>query len=743
MWKDYSSGFIKSNKASSLSIMAAALIAALFLSFLCTLFYNFWMDETARIILEDGDWDGRITGEISELQLSTIKSFANVEKAVINNALSGAKGTVVDIYFYNRRVAYQDMPLIAERLGLEENAVSYNTLLLSQYLIHDPNAKQPPMLLSLYLVVLVLVSFSLILIIHNSFAVSMNARIHQFGIFSSIGATPGQIRFCLMQEAAVLSLVPILAGWLLGIALGFGVMKAANLLVSQLPQRDNMLLQFYYHPAIFAVTILASLFTVLFSAWLPAIKLSRMTPLEAIRNAGGLQLKKKKKSRLLALLFGMEGELAGNALKAQKKALRTSTLSLTLSFFGFSIMMNFFSLSTLSTQYTYFEKYQNVWDIMVTLKDTEIENFGLTEKLREIRGIQDCVVYQKAMAKVRIPDSWQSDELAALGGPAVLAGQAESGATDAAAAKEAGAWLAEAPIVILDDDAFRAYCEEIGITPRLDGTIILNQIWDSLHSNFRHRIYVPYVKEAQDTVTLLNAKQESGQAEIPVLAYTQTVPALKEEYDNYTLVQFMPLSLWEKTADHLGGAEEDTYIRILSENRTDPAGMAALEQEVSRLISPDYDMVSENRIQDKITNDLMIQGYQLILGGLCVMLAFIGIANVFSYTLGFLHQRKREFAQYMSVGLTPGGIRKMFCIEALVIALRPLLITLPLTAAFIVFAVRASRLNLSEFLPVAPVAPIAVFSLAILGFVALAYYIGGKKILRCSMAEALRDDTLA
>lgn len=97
-----------------------------------------------------------------------------------------------------------------------------------------------------------------------------------------------------MQEAAVLSLVPILAGWLLGIALSFGVIKATNLLASQLPQRDNMLLQFYYHPAIFAVTILASLFTVLFSAWLPAIKLSRMTPLEAIRNAGGLQLKKKK-----------------------------------------------------------------------------------------------------------------------------------------------------------------------------------------------------------------------------------------------------------------------------------------------------------------------------------------------------------------------------------------------------------------------------------------------------------------
>lgn len=82
----------------------------------------------------------------------------------------------------------------------------------------------------------------------------------------------------------------------------------------------------------------------------------------------------------------------------------------------------------------------------------------------------------------------------------------------------------------------------------------------------------------------------------------------------------------------------------------------------------------------------------------------------------------------------------MFCIEALVIALRPLLITLPLTAAFIVFAVRASHLNLSEFLPVAPVAPIAVFSLAILGFVALAYYIGGKKF--CAAAWRKRCVTI-
>lgn len=69
---------------------------------------------------------------------------------------------------------------------------------------HDPRDASPPLLLMFYTAILLIVSFSLILIIHNAFAVSMNARIHQVGILASIGATPGQIRLCLLQEAAAL-----------------------------------------------------------------------------------------------------------------------------------------------------------------------------------------------------------------------------------------------------------------------------------------------------------------------------------------------------------------------------------------------------------------------------------------------------------------------------------------------------------------------------------------------------------
>ena len=145
---------------------------------------------------------------------------------------------------------------------------------------------------------------------------------------------------------------------------------------------------------------------------------------------------------------------------------------------------------------------------------------------------------------------------------------------------------------------------------------------------------------------------------------------------------------------------------------------------------------------EKVSDENMQKGAMLILGAFCALLAVIGIANVFSNTLGFLRQRKREFAQYMSVGMTPESMRKMFCIEALVIAGRPLLITLPLTVLSVGFMITASYLNPMEFLVKVPIVPIVIFILAIFGFVALAYYIGGKRMMNCSMVDALRNDSV-
>ena len=84
----------------------------------------------------------------------------------------------------------------------------------------------------------------------------------------------------------------------------------------------------------------------------------------------------------------------------------------------------------------------------------------------------------------------------------------------------------------------------------------------------------------------------------------------------------------------------------------------------------------------------------------------------------------------------------MFWIEALVIAGRPVLITLPVTAAFVWWMITASYLNPMEFWAAAPVVPILLFIAALFGFVGLAYYLGGRQILKCDLTEALRSDDM-
>ncbi|MBD5445302.1 MAG: ABC transporter permease [Lachnospiraceae bacterium] len=770
MWKDYSSSFIRKNRSSSVSIMVAALIATFFLSLLCSIFYNIWIYDIEEIVLNEGDWQGRIIAGLDETDILFVNNISNVEKVVVKEKINERSGlsdeeivsgqnseikddiSIVDIYFQNPRTIYKDMRLIADGLGLEDTEITYNYQLLSMYFIRIPNDPAPRLILPFYAAIVFIAAISLVVVIHNSFAVSMNARIKQLGILSGIGATPGQICSSLIQEAAVLCIVPIVFGTLLGVAGGFGAFSMMDLLAGEMTGRHDT--HFRYHPYVLALTILISLLTVLISAWIPAGKLAKLTPLEAVRGNYETAMIRRKHSRLLFLLFGIEGELAGNSLKSQKKALRTSALSLTLSFFGFTIMLCFFKLSDISTSYTYFARYQDVWDVMATVKDVRIEEFDLIEELKEAendQGADSCVIYQKLQLLSYVNQNWMSEEVDALGGLETLAGVEKLAGTenlegaedftglgilpgDGGSVGNEEMYCIEAPIVILDDEGFIEYCCQAGIEPALNGAVIINRIWDSINSNFRYPKYIPFVKEDQSRTIL------QKNIEIPVLGYTQNVPVLREEYDDYALVHVMPLSLWKNVSKQalrkglLIDAKPEVYIRILGNMDL------GLEETAAEIIRQKYEVETENRIQKKITNDRLIWGYKMIVGAFCALLAIIGIANVFSYTMGFLRLRRREFARYASVGMTPGSMKKMFFIEIMVIAGRPVLITLPLTVIFTELMIEASYLNPREFWMQAPYIPVFIFIIAIFGFVALGYYIGGKQILRSNLAEALRSE---
>lgn len=765
MWRDYSSGLLKNNHTSVLSVRVSAFISALLLSLLCGLFYNMWKYEVERIEREEGGWHSRLIGEISDKDLEAIKNFGNVKDAVRNESgkagistdigdaealtdIEGAEALTVnegaensaDLYFYDLRNVFSDTPRIAELVGISPEKAVYNYPLLAMYLIRDSRDTAPRLVFPMFIIIMAMASMSLVVIIHNAFAVSMNARVRQFGIFSSIGATPRQIRTCLLQEAAALCAVPVIAGNLLGIAGAMGLLHMTNvLLAGGVAGRHKAV--FGVHPLVLAGALGVTVVTIWISAWLPAKKLSRLTPLEAIRSTDELQLKRRKNSPILARLFGVEGELAGNALKAQKKALRTASFSLALAFMAYTMMQCFFSLSGISTRETYFERYQNVWDIMVTVKDAGADIFEETKAIRNLAGVKDAAAYQKASAKRIITEEEMSEDMKAFGGFSHASGEFVT--------KVDSGWLVNAPILVMDDESFLDYCKQIGIAPRLDGAVIRNQIRDVTNPDFRHPDFLPYLKqddlEKESASILRQSGNEQVTAEIPVLSYAEEVPALREEYatlDYYELVHFIPVSLWEEIKGQTGGGESDVYIRVLGKENAALEELNALQDQIEQLLSRKYTVECENRIQEYETSCIQIWGMMTFFGALCVLLALIGIGNIFSNTLGFVRQRKREFARYMSIGLTPEELRKMFCIEALAIAGRPILITLPPAVLAAGYMLKLSYVEVGEFLAEAPLMPITAFMLAILGAVGLAYFLAWRNVRRIGLAEVLRDDTM-
>lgn len=74
----------------------------------------------------------------------------------------------------------------------------------------------------------------------------------------------------------------------------------------------------------------------------------------------------------------------------------------------------------------------------------------MTEELQNLNGVRDCVIYQKAEAQSTVSENDISQDLATLGGPKAVAGEAVTLTKDF--------WTLKAPIVILDDDGFKRYC---------------------------------------------------------------------------------------------------------------------------------------------------------------------------------------------------------------------------------------------------------------------------------------------
>lgn len=114
-------------------------------------------------------------------------------------------------------------------------------------------------------------------------------------------------------------------------------------------------------------------------------------------------------------LFGCCGELARKSIYARRKAFRTTTLSLGLSFLAFISFLNLETISGIFTEDTYFNQYRDKWDFLLSIDASEVPDSGLTDEITKIEGVKSCLTYRRLKAQAALPEELFSSQLKETG----------------------------------------------------------------------------------------------------------------------------------------------------------------------------------------------------------------------------------------------------------------------------------------------------------------------------------------
>lgn len=566
-----------------------------------------------------------------------------------------------------------------------------------------------------YIAIFTIASLALIMMIHHAFAATMTNRIHQLGILQSIGATPRQMKSTLVNEVVVLSLPAIIIGNIIGIGLCWAVMA---FIISATANLREYTLTFTYHPIVFVGSFGFSMVTAAVSAWIPARKLSRMTPLEAIRYGNEPAVRRVKKYRIYSAMFGIYGELARKSLFVRRKAMRVGTMSVFLAVFACISILNMLGVSGLSTERTYFDRYKNNWDFLVTVRgDTYSKD--LQNEIRNTEDVAGCIVHRIVHSNTQISADDLSADVQKLGFEKL---------NSSFSAGETGVYNIKVPIFILDDKSFAEYRGDAG-----DANVVaVNIIWDSVNSERTDRQYIPFLNEDNEIVLNVNGK------DISISEFADALPVLREELTQDALTLVTSESYYAALGFDLEAEKTIYTIKMKDKSRND-----ALAERLQGMLEAYPDYAFESRVQE-LADEIQIQrGLRMIIYLFTGILTCIGLANIFASTLGQIHQRRREFARYFAVGLTPKGAAKILVREAAIVALRPILLTIVVNIPLMALALDAGGITAADFITKRlPLVPAILLFTAVTGFVALAYYLGGKKICNMNLVDAMKDDTL-
>ena len=203
----------------------------------------------------------------------------------------------------------------------------------------------------LVIILILLILFGTVALIYNAFSISVSERTKQIGILKSMGATKKQVRKMVFYEALFECGLAIPLGVALG-CLGIGgtlyiLSEGFSSFFGQYggyEAAEALEIKLVVNIPLLITSVVIVIITTLFSAIIPALRASRISPLDAIRQSRDIRADGRiKRAGFIGKLFGIEGMLASKNYSRNKKKYRTTIVSLALSIILFIAAASFSS----------------------------------------------------------------------------------------------------------------------------------------------------------------------------------------------------------------------------------------------------------------------------------------------------------------------------------------------------------------------------------------------------------------
>lgn len=626
----------------------------------------------------------------------------------------------------NKKIIKQSEELAKE---LNYNGdINYNSTLLALY-GESTYGNVMSSMGGMMIIMLSLVSIGCIIVIYNSFAISVMERKKEFGLLSSIGTTKRQLSHTVFFEALVVGVIGIILG-IIGAYIGIGcVILIINNLISDMLEYK---LHLVTNPLFIVIPVIFMIVVIGVSAFIPSRRASKVSPIEAIRQNDDIKINKKKirTSKLVLKLFGIEGEIALKNIKRNKKKYRVTIVSLFISivlFISFSSYMNY----TLNTASSVMGEVPYDYQISYFGDDPNNDKEAL-DKINEIvksSDVKEYVSYSVSNLSI-IGNYTYSDEY--------LDFYKNAYGDDGIKALNDLKYQ-YISIYILDDNSYNKYKKLIGIDN--DSVILLNKFKGVSYGNNKRVNYnIPVINNGNINIKICNFDNDE---DVDTTKYCNknidNIFVTNKSFDlieEFSYMNDFKLIVNKKLYDSISDSSTHyTQFNIISDNTNN---IDKLTKDLDKYSNVNYTNIKETMKQ---ANNLILV-VKILMYGFISLVTLIGVTSVFNTISTSMALRKREFAVLRSVGLTNRGFNKILFFESLFFGMKSLIFAIPVSIGITVLIHYALADMVSISTIIIPWKYIIISIVSVFVIVLLTMMYSTSKIKKHNIIEQIREENI-